>query len=491
MAYKRREFFIDEDFAGLLEHFQDQTDGPIELVLNGDVFDFDNVTQLPDEPEGRIDWLARRRGLASEAWMSQFKMERIIADHPRWFGALRAFLANGHRVVIVTGNHDAELCWPAIQALLRETLHAPDEEKLVFCEWFYLSGGDTYISHGHQYDHNCVTDPINPLISVHGRPRVRVPFGDLAGRYMLNGMGYFNPHATDNFIMSATQYARFFFRYMLRTQPLLLWSWFWTAMATLLISLRDHWRPAMRDPLRVDEKVADIAQRSNATASMVRKLRALDVPSVCRKPFALLRELWLDRGLLFLAILFAAWQIVLHINIAFSISPLWIVVPLALLLPPYAIYAKSVKSAVFTAPLLDDRRASLIAEITGAKRVVFGHTHIAEQRTVGPVEFFNVGFWSPAFAEPECETRIGTQTFLWIKPGEQGREAHLYEWPVGASAPVLWHGKPAADLPPLLDPHPPLLPASLGPPSVPPPALSGRPPALSSIPPPPDSARLD
>ena len=61
------------------------------------------------------------------------------------------------------------------------------------------------MSHGHLYDPYCTEkNPIDPLILVHGRPRVRVPFGDMAMRYMLNGMGYFNPHASENYIMSAS-----------------------------------------------------------------------------------------------------------------------------------------------------------------------------------------------------------------------------------------------------------------------------------------------
>jgi hypothetical protein len=39
---------------------------------------------------------------------------------------------------------------------------------------------------------------------------------------MLNGMGYFNPHASDNYIMTAQSYLRFFLKYMLRPQPLLI-----------------------------------------------------------------------------------------------------------------------------------------------------------------------------------------------------------------------------------------------------------------------------
>ena len=185
---------------------------------------------------------------------------------------LGAFIARGHRAVFIVGNHDVELYWPSVQRMICDALSAAlpsnigeeeDDDPIVFCNWFYLSGGDTYVSHGHQYDPNCVVrDPIDPLIEVHGQPRVRIPFGDLAARYMLNGMGYFNPHQSENYIMSAVAYVRFFFRYMLRTQPLLIWTWLWGAYATLWISLRTHWLPAMRDPMLVDDKVRSIATQS-------------------------------------------------------------------------------------------------------------------------------------------------------------------------------------------------------------------------------------
>jgi len=465
MAYKRREFFIDEDFARLIDHLmQSGVEGPIELVLNGDIFDFDNIMQRPDNPAGRVSWLAKARGLPSEEWASLFKLDCIIRDHPVWMAALTDFLRQGHRVVFVIGNHDAELHWPSVQQRLCDALGVPsppplslrppageaggsaaEPSQVEFCSWFYLSNQDTYISHGHQYDPNCVIkDPIHPLISIRGAARVRIPFGDLAGRYMLNGMGYFNPNATSNFIMSAWQYARFFFRYMLRTQPLLIWSWFWSALATLIISLRDHWRPALKDPLVLEEKVRAIARRANATPAMVRRLHALSVPSACSRPLALIRELWLDRGLLFLAVLYAAWQVVLLINIALPLSPLWVFVPLALLLLPYIAYASSVKSSVFVEPLLNERLADLIHKITGARRIVFGHTHEPEQRQIGPVAFYNGGAWSLSFAEPECRTRIGTQTFVWIRPSESGeRSAYLYEWPATGGPRLYQQPQPA------------------------------------------------
>jgi len=447
MAYKRREFFIDGDFAAFLEHIEAKANGPIELLLNGDIFDFDSVTAVPSK-DRHVDWLERARGLDSEEWKSQFKMTRIIEDHPRWFEALGRFLAKGHRAVFVIGNHDVELYWPSVQRMVCDALDAQcpsnlgeeqDDDVVVFCNWFYLSGGDTYISHGHQYDPNCVVrDPINPLIKVRGQPRVRIPFGDLAARYMLNGMGYFNPHQSENYIMSATAYVRFFFRYMLRTQPLLIWTWFWGAYATLWISLRSHWCDPMRDPLLVDEKVRSIAVRSQATPSMVRKLNALHVPSATNNPFRIARELWLDRAFFLLAALFLAWLLVLHINIALPISPLWVFVPALIFMLPYLAYASSVRPTVFQMPLLTEERADLIFKITGARRVVFGHTHEPKCEQVGPMTFYNDGFWSRAFADPECTIRLGEQTFVWIQPGPEGsgRTAALCEWKPSEEAPM-------------------------------------------------------
>jgi hypothetical protein len=256
-------------------------------------------------------------------------------------------------------------------------------------------------------------------------------------------MGYFNPHAADNYIMTARSYLRFFWKYMVRTQPFLIWTWFWGALTTMIITFTEFWRPAMRDPLIVEEKDRTIARRANATPAMVRRLDALHVSSSSTNPLAIMRELWLDRAFLFLVGVFGAWIIVLTINIALPISPLWVFVPVALMLFPLAMYAASVKSSVFAEPLLSKGRAELIHRITGARNVVFGHTHQPVYQRVGPVLYVNGGSWSPAFREPSCETRIGTQTFVWLRSGPAAagaplvpREPGLYEWPPGGDAPL-------------------------------------------------------
>ncbi len=441
-AFKRREHFVDADMTRLLNWVQADATEPMELVLNGDIFDFDAVCKLPSPPPSPIHWLQRLRGLGSEEWMSLFKMECIVADHQAWFDTLGAFVRAGNRLVFVIGNHDLEMYWPAVQTRIRAALGLEEaaQVRVSFCDWFYVSGGDTYISHGHQYEPYCVTpDAINPLISVGGRPRVRIPFGDIANRYMINGMGYFNPHATANYIMTGPQYVMFFLRYMLVTQPLLLWTWAWGAAATLVITFLDFLRPPMRDPMTVEDKVAGIAERANATPAMVRQLAAVDVASACTNPLMIIQELWLDRGVLFLLTLYAAFEIILAINFFRHVSIWWILVPLSLLFPLFLAYSFRVKPQTFTEPLLTPERAELIARITGVKNAVFGHTHIPEVAQVGPLAYCNGGFWSPAFADPTCKQRLGTQTFARVRPGAGGvRTVELWEWPVGASEGKMW-----------------------------------------------------
>lgn len=441
-AFKRREYFVDADVALLLRHSAQAAEtvgDKLEVVFNGDVFDFDPIMQFPKPAPGPVPWLARLRGMGTEQWCSAFKMTVIIADHPVFFAACGELARRGHQLVFVMGNHDLELAWPHVQDHVRLALGIEERHQVHvrFCEWFYLAGGDTFVSHGHVFDPYCTTpDPVHPLISVRGRPRVRLPFGEVANRYMLNGMGYFNPHATSNYIMSAGQYVRFFFKYMFRSQPLLLWTWLWSATATLLITFAEFLRPPLRDPLMVEQKVEKIAERARATPAMVRQLAAVAVPSACTNPLMVARELWLDRATLFGLIVFAAWELVLFGNFVIDVRWWWVFVPFTLLFPLFLSYSFKVRPETFAKPLVDGNRAEWIHRITGAKFAVLGHTHIPELKAIGPLTVCNAGFWSPAFAEPECLTRIGTQTFAWIVPGDDGRRLQLWQWAPGAAAPA-------------------------------------------------------
>ncbi len=422
--FKTRQFFFDETFKKFLLHIQEKAQGEqVELVLNGDIFDFDSVMIMPDEPTFRIHWLERKRGLYPRPERSHFKIQTIIKHHPLWFESLRQFIQDGHRVVFIIGNHDLELHYPIVQNEIRQALQLTDatQELVRFCEWFYISNHDTLIEHGNQYDPYCVCeDPINPFSQGYNYSSLRLPFGNLACRYILIGMGFFNPHVDSNYIMSLGQYVHFFVKYIWRAQPLLVWDWFFGAVVTLMVSLSDRLLRPIRDPLRLEDKVNQIAQKANADARMVRELRELFVPSATTNPFLIAQELWLDRAFFVLIAFLIVLEIMLMVKQFFDVSIFWGLIPIALFLPFFLFYSKSITSLVSNYKEPDEKNLSTAAAITKVHRIVYGHTHVVRHEMIGAVEHLNSGCWSPAFTDVECTKAVGQKNFIWIEPGPEG-----------------------------------------------------------------------
>src|SRR3954469_18784503 len=69
--FKRPAHFVDRTFRKFLEHLQTSITGDKELVLNGDIFDFDSVMVLPDDGLFHINWLERARGMNAEEGKSR------------------------------------------------------------------------------------------------------------------------------------------------------------------------------------------------------------------------------------------------------------------------------------------------------------------------------------------------------------------------------------------------------------------------------------
>ncbi len=430
--FKQRELFIDDCFARFLDYIQEVTDGPIELVFNGDLFDFDSVTALPEEPKFPVSWLEKRRGLHPEERKSLWKIRLVLADHHVWFDALRAFLLAGHRAVFVIGNHDLELHWPSVQLAILEALDLPQPDDSVrFCEWFYVSNGDTLIQHGNQFDSYCLTpDPVNPYVQLRSEPRVRLPFGNLAERYMLNGMGLFNPYVEDSFIRSGWEYVVFFYRYIAKTQPLLLLTWFWSATVTLFMSMREGFLPAIKDALHLEERMEDVARRANSSPSVARTLLALSAHSAIYSPWKIARELWLDRALLLLLVFAGSFQLFSFGNVFVNLSPWWWVLALAIFRPPFIFYSRGVSSDINQTEFVIHKRLPTVARAADVKRVILGHTHRARHIGIGGVELINTGTWSSAYKDVECTMPSGRKCFAWIKPDPvgKGRVSELREW---------------------------------------------------------------
>lgn len=439
--FKTKEFFFDDIFARFIHEIEEKAklrsadvgcDHHIELVLNGDIFDFDSVTKLPEDPPYKITWLEKIRGLHPEEAKSVFKIQCILEDHFEFVNALAMFIKKGNHLVFVAGNHDVELLIPRVQEEIIKALrlNAEEKQRVRFCPWFYISNKDTLIEHGHQHDPYCVVqNPIHPLVKQFNRVELRIPFGNLASRYMINGMGFFNPHVDSNYIMSIKEYVSFFLKYMARTQPLLMWTWLWSATVTFFKAFGDRLLPPMKDPLTTEAHIEHIAHVSNATPRMVRELNEIKVHPAASNPFLLAKELWLDRAFLILAAFLLIFQFFTIIKLTYEISFFWMFIPLLLCLPFFMFYTNSFRSAVHSYKEPKERTLNLSSFICNVGRIIYGHTHIIRHEYLGLVEHMNPGTWSPAFEDVECTKMYSKRLYCWIEPNDENtdRVAHLLE----------------------------------------------------------------
>jgi UDP-2,3-diacylglucosamine pyrophosphatase LpxH len=440
--FKTRQYFFDDVFDKFLRHIEEKAGGePIELILNGDIFDFDSVMSQPTDPVFYVNWIERNRGLNPREEKSKFKIGVILKDHEAFVHALRDFIQRGHRVVFVIGNHDLELHYQDVQDEIIHSLGLSDERRhqVRFVEWFYISNQDTLIEHGNQYDPYCICeDPINPFIKGYNYVSLKLPFGNLACRYIMNGMGFFNPHVDSNYIMSMKEYLLFFFKYIWRAQPGLVFTWFFGAVYTLIHSFTDRLASPIRNPLKIEDRISDIAEKANADPRMVRELKELFVAPAAANPFLLARELWLDRAFFIFIAFFLIFELLVFIRSVYDASFFWAFVPLFLLLPFFLFYSKSITSMVSNYKEPDDRILAMTSAITKVKRVIYGHTHKTRHEIIGSVEHLNSGCWSPAFLDVECTKPIDQKTFVWISSGAGSeinaqRQAELFKFVDGHS----------------------------------------------------------
>ncbi len=436
--FKTKQFFFDETFASFLKEIENKAkEEKVELVLNGDIFDFDSVLRLPRDPIFKVDRLERKRGLYPRAERSRFKIKVILDDHPVFVAAIAGFINRGHRVIFVMGNHDLELHFPETQdeVLKALSLSKAAREQVRFVEWFYISNEDTLIEHGNQYDPYCLCeDPINPYVQGYNYISLKLPFGNLACRYIMNGLGFFNPHVDSNYIMGIKEYVTIFLRYMARAQPFLLLTWFFGSLVTLMQSFKDRLSAPIRNPLKVEERVAFIAKKANAEPRMVRELKELFVAPAASNPFLLARELWLDRAFLIGVAFFLIFELFIFIRQVYDLSFFWAFIPLFSLLPFFLFYSKSITSMVSNYKEPSEKIMAMASAITRVKRIIYGHTHAVRHEMIGAVEHLNSGCWSPAFLDIECTKPIDQKTYVWIFPTESGeRQAELFKFLEGQS----------------------------------------------------------
>ena len=450
----RRSARVDADLAALLAHYRDRPSpaGRWRLVIAGDFIDFVGMTIVARDREVTTapNPEERAHGLGNTADHARLKLRAVAVRHRPVFAALADFVAAGHSVTIVHGNHDVDFHWDAVKDELRAildelapgdscavagsaTLPAAIGTRVEFAPWFYYVGGMAYVEHGHQYDTLCSTEHVMaPLSPVDPRRLVR-SFSDVLLRWVVrptrgipeyghDGMGLVD-YVALGLGMGAGGVVRLAVR-------------FFAAVVELFRVRRASFSLAAR-ALREDHerRIAALALATRLGVERLRALAALQVPPVTRSTRKILASVLLDR----LALGIAAVTAVAMLAPA-ARHHLWPWPVFAAIVAAWAgthRFLSAQRRHWFGAKLDNDEmlveRAGHLAKLFPAAFVVMGHTHMPVQAQVadGAATYVNVGSWHEPEPAPDAERPYrAARTHLVIHPptGGAAPEAEFLAW---------------------------------------------------------------
>jgi UDP-2,3-diacylglucosamine pyrophosphatase LpxH len=435
-AYKSSRFAFDEDLDQLIKSFSEQSDNGdgLTLILNGDIFDFDLITLSPEDPPWPTTRFERRRVLNSSAEKSAWKLQQMLAHHPRFIEVLADFLAAGHRLVYVMGNHDREFHYPEVQQVFIDALEKSAQDRgksllqgrLRFEPWFYYVPGEIYAEHGHQYDlYTSYRYQLWPVVTIKDEQVIALNMGNVSNRYLLTRMGFFNPIGGD-FILNLFAYLRHWWKYYALTRRVLFWHWAWGSLLVIAKLLKIKSKLGVKPPEDAQE-LGRVARRFDLPEQTVRSLGQLQRRPITSRFFRMIRELWLDR--VALALLMIGGTVAL----ALVPIPLWIklMVPLTGFPLLYFIYEYFAEGdTIFTIEKEIPRYARAIAELMPAKIITFGHSHRPRQIPLARDTFFvDTGTWAPILA-PKDKTRLcpGMRNYLQATFHQSQVDLKLDSW---------------------------------------------------------------
>ncbi len=158
------DFISDKTLSRLIRNFA-QRQHPIDLVLNGDIFDF---LKCPSQLNPTI----YPRHITKE--VSLAKLGLIYQAHQEVFQALRYFAAQKDKAIyFIIGNHDHDLYYHDVQQEIQRLLQST--EKVRFPGLKYEESG-VYIEHGHQYDFLFQINFENLFLNHKGQSLLNFPF---------------------------------------------------------------------------------------------------------------------------------------------------------------------------------------------------------------------------------------------------------------------------------------------------------------------------
>lgn len=507
LLHRNEDFFHDAALAQLLAYHVSLTydpnvpdcyQKPWKLVINGDIFDFLQVTSTPKDKDGVVTIHAvdetgqplqlqkklseneKKFGLGTSSAEIVWKLDRIAAGHPLFFQALAWFLAHeGNEIVLMKGNHDIEIYWTAVQVRMAQLLEIaymqwftavnpesflwrddalPDalpwqkvQKALHFPSLYLYEEGIFYAEHGCQYDPaNAFKNFAAPLLP--RRPDaapddpdvIELPEGSLFVRYFFNDVEKIHPFA-DNM----KPISRYIF-WLVRHAPTSLFSF-------LTILLPDYLRT--KREIRKKTKNQQVQNQQPASNNFEKVLFTLQARSreklrqgshsatrrmIMSVLFVVVMVLLLAMGVRLLATGDYLWM---GITAVFALVSLFLSSYLFQSLDKLLEMEFLYEAAVQIAQLINSPQTESLHSVP---YLIFGHDHNASMRLI-PTQgdqnappfrqwYVNTGAWVPVFSEEERLLRDDEQlTFLRLVPDrvKNGRDVpELLQWVPGAPKPM-------------------------------------------------------
>ena len=123
----RRSSSVDSDLVNLVRHYRGVAPKADRwhIVVAGDFIDFIGMTIKDDRAAPLPTQLTeeeRAHGLGGAADHACEKLRRVAHRHADVFAELAAFVADGHALTLIHGNHDIELHWDVVKDDFRRVL---------------------------------------------------------------------------------------------------------------------------------------------------------------------------------------------------------------------------------------------------------------------------------------------------------------------------------------------------------------------------------
>jgi len=432
----RRSEAIDRDLCLFLAHYRKQKPSGERwrIVIAGDFIDFIGMSITPRE--GSLDTEPtveeRAHGLGNASDHARAKLRLVAQRHADVLAELGLFVADGHALTMVHGNHDIEFHWDDVKDDFRALLlgHAKaarpelDDasflERIEFSQWFFYRDGVAYIEHGHQYDPFCATAHVMSPVSPLDPRRIARSVSDVLLRFVVRPTRGMQEHGHEN--AGVFDYLSFAFR-LGWTGLLALGSRFVSAILEMFRLRREHLSEAA-NVLRAEHerRVALLGEATRIGKDRLRALLSLQAPPLARSVRGIMASVLLDR----LALAMAAMLLLVGVAITSAFYGYALYGGLAVLLGWALLHRHLARARHIDAVAELAVRATKLASLFPAAFVVMGHTHVPVRTDAGAATYINLGSW----AEQE-DTPRARRTHLVIHSTESTPEAQLYEWESG------------------------------------------------------------